>query len=68
VDPADVAEVDGFARRYQVPSDRVVLMAEGTTVEALAARSSWVVEACQRRGYRFSPRLHILLWGNERGT
>jgi organic radical activating enzyme len=67
VEPADLTEVEAFARRYGVEANRVVLMPEGTTTEALAVRSGWVVEACQRHGYRFSPRLHILLWGNERG-
>ena len=31
--------------------------------EELIERSPWVVEACKRHGFRFSPRLHILLWG-----
>jgi organic radical activating enzyme len=27
-----------------------------------------VVEACKRHGFRFSPRLHIMLWGPRRGV
>ncbi|MEZ6317298.1 MAG: hypothetical protein R3B49_00900 [Phycisphaerales bacterium] len=29
---------------------------------------AWVVEACQRRGWRYGHRLHIQLFGNRRGT
>jgi hypothetical protein len=26
-----------------------------------------VLAECRRTGFRFSPRMHILAWGNERG-
>ena len=42
-------------------------MPEGTTADALTRRSTWLAEACTERGYRFSTRLHILLWSDERG-
>jgi 7-cyano-7-deazaguanosine (preQ0) biosynthesis protein QueE len=65
--PEDVAEVQALAARYGVPAERVLLMPEGTTAGALAARSPWLVERCQALGYRFTTRLHILLWGDQRG-
>lgn len=66
VEPGDLEEVDRMARRYGVPADRVVLMPEGVNTEEIARRSGWLVERCVQSGYRFSTRLHILLWGNER--
>jgi hypothetical protein len=42
-------------------------MPEGRTQETLAERSPWVADAAVRRGHRFSTRLQILLWGDERG-
>jgi hypothetical protein len=27
-----------------------------------------VIEWCRRHGFRFSPRLHILVWGPRRGV
>ncbi len=48
--------------------DRVVLMPEGTDSRTLAERSRWIVELCKQEGFRFSPRLHIDLWGNHRGV
>ena len=66
-EPGDVDEVCGFRDRYSLPSQRVILMPEGRTPDALKSRSVWVSEACIKEGFRFSTRLHILLWGDERG-
>jgi 7-carboxy-7-deazaguanine synthase len=43
-------------------------MAEGRTTARLRARGRWIAELCKRYGYRFTPRLHIELYGNRRGT
>jgi 7-carboxy-7-deazaguanine synthase len=48
--------------------DDVLLMPEGVDAKTLEERSGWVSDVCKREGYRFCPRLHILLWGNRRGT
>jgi 7-carboxy-7-deazaguanine synthase len=52
-------------RRVQ-PCD-VLLMPEGIDAGTLASRAAWIVETCQRTGYRYCPRLHVELWGNRRG-
>jgi 7-carboxy-7-deazaguanine synthase len=65
--PEDVEEARGLVERYGAPSERVLLMPEGTTAAALAERSAWLVGRCQALGYRFSTRLHVLLWGDKRG-
>jgi 7-carboxy-7-deazaguanine synthase len=67
-DPAEVGEVLRLAERFALPSDRVLLQPEGLRVEDLAARTPWLVEACKAHGFRFSPRLHILIWGPRRGV
>ena len=67
VQPDDVREVQRLRARYKVPNERVILMPEGTRPEALAERSSWLAERCRELGYRYSNRLHVLLWGDERG-
>ena len=65
--PDDVQEVRTLVRRYGLPKERVILMPEGQTPEAVQTRSRWVSQACTEEGFRFSTRLHILLWGDERG-
>lgn len=64
----DLAEVDEWVRDAGAESSRVMLMPEGTTVEAMNERGAWLGEVCKRTGYRFAPRLHIYLYGNRRGT
>ena len=63
----DVEEAMALVRRYGVPLERVVLMPEGTTAREVVERGRWLWEECLRLGVRFSTRLHILLWGDERG-
>ena len=64
----DVAEVLQLMERFAVPRDRILLMPEGIRREELLERSLWVVKECRRYGFRYSPRLHILLWGAKRGV
>jgi len=51
-----------------VDRSRVLLMAQGTTGKQLSTKARWIVELCKRYGYGFTPRLHIELFGNRRGT
>lgn len=68
VDAADVAEVLRLAERFAIPREKILLMPEGVRREEILERSPWVWEECTRYGFRFSPRLHILLWGSRRGV
>ena len=70
--PEDMREVDAILSRISEaqavrPSD-VILMPEGVTTEAMQSRGGWLAEICRQRGFRFGMRLHILLYGNKRGT
>jgi 7-carboxy-7-deazaguanine synthase len=66
--PKDADSVAELAERHGVDADRIYLMPLGTTVAELAALRSGVAEACLARGYRFSDRLHIQLYGNRPGV
>ena len=65
---ADVEEARALAASLQADPGCVVLMPEGTDREALRERSVWLAEVCKEEGFRFSPRLHVDLWGNRRGV
>jgi len=67
-DQGDIAEVLRLMERFALPRDRILLMPEGIRREELLERSLWVVEECRRHGFRYSPRLHVLLWGAKRGV
>jgi 7-carboxy-7-deazaguanine synthase len=47
---------------------RILVMAQGKTRPELKAKASWIVELCKKHGYGFTPRLHIELFGNRRGS
>ncbi|MEO8539433.1 MAG: 7-carboxy-7-deazaguanine synthase QueE, partial [bacterium] len=66
--PEDGAEVEALREQFAIPAARIVLMPEGTTAAELNSRSPWLAEVCTQRGYRFSSRLHILIWGDKRGV
>lgn len=66
VNPPDVEEVRELVDRFRLPAERVLLMPEGITATAIQKRGQWLVESCVRHGFRFSTRLHILLWGDVR--
>jgi 7-carboxy-7-deazaguanine synthase len=51
-----------------IPPEKVLLMPEGTTLEAMRSRYDRLIESCKYYGFRLSPRLHIELFGNQRGT
>jgi len=67
-DRGDVTEVLQLMERFALPRDRILLMPEGIRRAELLERSLWVVEECRRHGFRYSPRLHVLLWGARRGV
>jgi len=64
---SDIDEVCSLRDRYNIPPERVLLMPEGRTPDALGRKNEWLSEACLKHGFRFTTRLHILLWGDERG-
>jgi 7-carboxy-7-deazaguanine synthase len=64
----DIAEVIETVALLGAPADKVILMPEGITADVLDERGAWISEICKDRGYRFSPRLHIHLYGNRRGV
>jgi 7-carboxy-7-deazaguanine synthase len=66
--PEDLAEARQIIDALGTPPARVILMPEGTSEEVLRERGPWVAELCKTHGYRFSPRLHVHLYGNRRGT
>ncbi len=49
-----------------ISHDSIMLMPEGFTRAKQLRNMPWVKEAAIQHGFRFSPRLHILEWGNER--
>lgn len=47
---------------------RVLVMAQGKSRKELRNKAKWIVELCKQHGFGYTPRLHIELFGNRRGT
>jgi 7-carboxy-7-deazaguanine synthase len=64
----DVEEARSVIAMLEAPPHKVILMPEGITADVLNTRGVWLAEMCKRYGFRFSPRLHVHLYGNRRGV
>jgi 7-carboxy-7-deazaguanine synthase len=64
----DLQEIRLMVEALAVAPQNVMLMPEGTTREAVQERGRWIAETCKSTGYRYSPRLHVDLWGDRRGV
>ena len=66
-EPSDMDEVRDLLAAIGWPAQRVLLMPEARTPAELAERSPAVAKAAFDGGFRFSTRLHVMLWGDVRG-
>lgn len=67
-DPSDLAEISALQDRFGIAPDHLFVMPEGTSSAVLRDRSRWLAEEALVRGWRFTDRLHIHLYGDTRGT
>jgi 7-carboxy-7-deazaguanine synthase len=68
-DPEDFSEVSEILEKLgDADPERVLLMAQGTSTEEIQKKSRWIIDYCKQRGFRYTPRLHLDLFGSQRGT
>lgn len=62
-------DVDEMENDYcpLISKEKIWLMPEGLTSASQIKKLKEIMYVCLDRGYRITPRLHILLWGNEKG-
>lgn len=63
----DIEEIENILEQLTgwEPSD-ICLMPEGVDVNTLNSRTGWIAEQALKRGWRFAPRLHIMMFGKNR--
>lgn len=66
--PEDFHEVRALVSELNADPARVLLMPEGTEPVVLRERARWIIELCKQAGYRYTPRLQIEIWGQQRGV
>lgn len=65
----DIREIEEILSQLpQVEPERVLLMPEGTDSAGLKEAMQALVPVAMPRGWRLTPRLHVDLFGNTRGT
>jgi len=65
---SDLDEIRALLQQTGGLREKTMLMPEGIQLETLRDRARWMTEVCKLEGFRYSPRLHIDLFGNQRGT
>lgn len=63
----DMAEVAELVATIGIPSDRVWIMPEGTDAAIVADSLRWLAEPVIERGWNLTNRLHVTIWGDDRG-
>lgn len=65
---SDLDAVATIAAEHAIPASRIDIMPEGTTSAALRDRERTLKPAALARGYSYSDRLHIHMFGEKRGV
>ncbi len=66
--PDDMVEIQTLQTEIGIPSEAIMLMPQGKTSNVLSQKQEWLVELCKDNGYRYSPRVHVDIWGEKRGV
>jgi 6-pyruvoyltetrahydropterin 2'-reductase len=68
-EPEQINEImTDYQQLYAIPTTRILLMPEGGTADIINANSDWLIELCKKYHLRYSPRLHIIIWGEVTGV
>lgn len=68
-DDKDYNETLALITELSLLPNKIIFMPEGVSEERIMERTRWLIEKLKADGldYRIIPRLHILLYGNQRG-
>jgi len=64
----DEHEIESFQQTYQIEGRRILVMPEARTREDLEKNREWVFDLCMKRGWRYSDRFHVAIFGDRRGV
>ena len=63
----DLIEINQFISKYSLKKDRVLLMTQAITKEEILAKENNEFTISKKNSLGFSPRLHVMKWGSQRG-
>ena len=64
----DIAEIAGIADSFGIAPSRIYVMPEGTASEQLIRAGQSLIDTVIAHRFNYSDRLHVHLFGDERGT
>lgn len=64
----DIIEIREIEEKLKLPKELIMLMPEGQTKREVRQKSEWLANLCKDNNYRYSPRLHVDIWGKKRGV
>jgi 7-carboxy-7-deazaguanine synthase len=66
--PKDLEEVKSLQKQFGISREKVLLMAQAQTKEALQIKQIELIETCKEFGYTYSDRLHVRIYGDKKGV
>ena len=67
--PRDGQEIIEYLAEFpEIDAARVLLMPQGVEQTALLEKEAWISKFCQQHGFQLCRRMHIVWFGNQRGT
>ena len=64
----DLIEINNLIEKYGLVRDRIMLMTQASTKEEMTEREKAVFFLSKKNKLSYSPRIHVVKWGNQRGT
>lgn len=64
----DLEEIQQIVNDVVIPSHRVYIMPEGISGDVQRERLQYLADKVLERRWNMTTRLHVLIWGNERGV
>ncbi len=61
-------EIWEIKEKFSIPPQFIYIMPEGVDQITILNRLPWLFEECRQYGYNLTPRMHILAFGNQKGT
>ena len=64
---SDLTEIKKLISKYELDKNKVLLMPQATTKSEIISREKIVSKMAKESKLSYSPRMHVSMWGNQRG-
>ena len=64
----DLKEVEHIKNEYKIHPSKILLMPQARTSESLKEAQERLITICKTKGFRYTDRLHVRIYGNKKGV